>query len=173
MKRLYFVTYRTKDLLKSQDDSCGFLSKKINAFFENVSIFSKFDKSNNRIIEKKLSGDSLVYYEPANVDGAYIPEFDYIRAWMNFFNQKKEYEIITIILNKNNNIGPWQSYEIICCLTRNKRKIYWITPTFFAEYIKDKPPLKINEVEDFFQKLFSDKNIKTKSHQLAELTPKE
>lgn len=173
MKRLYFITYRTKDLLELQNGSYEFLSKKINDFFEKVSIFDRFDKVNNEIVEKDQHGNNLVYYEPVSDDGAYIPDLDYIHAWMSFFDKKKGYEIITIILNRNNNIGPWQSYEIVCCLTRHQRKIYWLTPTYFTEYIKDKPQLTTDNIEEFFQKLFSDENIKTNNHQLAELTPKE
>lgn len=173
MKKLYFITYRTKDLLELKDENSNFLSTKINDFFKNVSIFNKFDKENGLIVEKEQAKDILVYYEPVGECGVYITDFDYIHAWTEFLNGKKEYETITIILNKNNNIGPWQSYEILCCLTKHQRKIYWITPNFFADYIKDKSCLENDKIEEFFQGILSEKNLKINNHQLAELTPKE
>lgn len=154
MKNIYFITYRTSEII-------GLKKILINKFFKDVTIFEDIHSSgiilkNN---EQISTNSSIVYFEPLKDDFDYLKSIDYIKIWQDLFARlKKEYTINIIIINDTLTFGPWQGYEILCsCCLQNVKYLY-ITTDNLLELVsnytaKDDSAvsLSINDIDSFFE----------------------
>lgn len=154
MKNIYFITYRTSEII-------GLKKILINKFFKDVTIFEDIHSSGIILKndEQIATNSSIVYFEPLKDDFGYLKSIDYIKIWQDLFARlKNEYEINIIIINDALTFGPWQGYEILCSCCLHEVKYSYITTDNLVELISDyranqsgKMSLSFDDIKYFFE----------------------
>lgn len=146
---MIFITYKTNELKKLDENNIP-RYKVINVFLQDKTIISGKlnNKTINNIVNHINDSEEQIYYEKVLDNYSYGKTgVNYVELWSKLFSKAEDKikEIIKnnkvnlrnniVIVNDNENLGPWQSLEVLTGL-RHFGNVYWISVDKFIKTIR-------------------------------------